>query len=1140
MTTFRWLIRTLWFFRWITLGIVLAAATASAVLGGSLLTGDSVHRTLREQMRRRLGRTQFVLSGEDLFFRPQLADEITARSGADAAPVVMLTGWAENADGSRRVNSVNVIGVDASLAKLSPSGRAPRLDDPAAGVVVNEALARRLDLRPGDPLVFAVRRQGGLAADSIFFPESHLHDSRRLTVAAVADENEFGPLSFYADTAAAMNIFLPREQLARWIDQGGKANAVLIASGIVAEEVQEALRLSLEPEDLALEVRRLEGSGWLEVRSRRVFIKEPVARRLQTADPSAVGVLSYFVNELRSGDHAVPYSIVSAVGAFGDGPWNLYTLLADDEIVLNEWTASRLRADAGDTVTLRYYVPASSRAGGLEDRSRAFKVRAVVPMMGTGADPTLMPDFPELADVENCRDWDPGIPIDLSKIRPEDEAYWDAYRGSPKAFVSLAAAQAMWANPYGALTAVRYAQNAGEAAVTRALREDFSPSDAGLAILDVAAPNRRSAVGMTDFAALFAGLSFFLVLSAVLLAAMIFYFAVEREGRRIGLLRAVGLTTGRVRRMIFAYGLLCAVVGALLGMAVAVGYTQLILMALRSLWSGAVADASVRFFFSLRPLLIGAAVTVVSAAAAMCFTLRRLTRRPPRELLAGREILSAPPRVHTAVLLVGILSILAAAGLVAGSLLSQQTNAAGIFFSAAGLLLLGFLLMARHCLGRAALASQGELRSLRALALRNTARRAGRSTAVLAVMACGVFLTAAVGLNQKSAPADLTDPQGPTGGFTLMAEAGIPVLHDLADPAARKELGLDEGPLREAKIVSLRLRAGEHAGCLNLNRASQPRLLGVSPEILKSQNAFSFQSVLDIEEIRSEESRRGDSSLAGGVNPRKPGQAESQAPKGRQVKTMESNSPWDLLNADLGPDVVPAVGDIGTVYWGLGLRIGDTLPRWDSAGRPFKLRIVALMHSSVLQGNLLISEDHFTRRFEDSPGRQVFLIRTDPAQADEAAALLTRRMRSKGMEVVSAAARLAELSTVENTYLAIFLVLGGLGLLLGTAGLALVVWLNVMDRRGELAMMRAVGFSRAQLTAMLEKEHAVLLLAAVAVGAVSALVAVLPALAMLPSRAGLLTLAVLLAAILLTGRLWIRLAARAALAGPALDALRSE
>lgn len=1098
MNTFRWLTRTLWHTRWITLGIILAAAVATAVLAGSLLTGDSVHQSLRAQMHRRLGDIRLVLAGEDLFFRPALAEDISTRHPVSTAPVIMLTGWAQNADGTRRANRVNIYGADGDLGALTPSGEPPQwLDYLSSGVIVNEALARRLNLSPGDPFVFAVQKQGGLAAESVLFPEQRLQDSRRLTVSAVAGDNELGPLSFHADTAAALNIFLPREQLAEWIGQPGRTNAILIGPGAEPDQISRTLQASLQPGDLALEVRRLD-RGPLEVRSRNVFIRQTVAAPLEQADPSAVSVLSYFVNAIEFDGRSVPYSIVSSFGAGGDGPWTLYTLLADNEIILNEWTASDLRADIGDRVTLRYFV-AGSKTQKLDERSRTFTVRAVVPMMGLGADPTLMPDFPELADVEDCTDWDPGIPIDLDKIRDIDEQYWDSYRGSPKAFVSSAAAREMWAGRFGSLTAVRYNPAVTPEQIAQTLRREVDPTAAGLAVLDVAAPARQSAAGMTDFAGLFAGLSFFLVLSAVILAGMIFYFGMERQSRQIGLLKALGLTTARVRRMYLAYGLVCALVAAPLGIALALGYTRLVLWALRSMWSDAVADASVEFFITARPLLIGAALALAAAVAAMALSLRRLTRKHPSELLAGREVLTPPPRTNRYMLWLGLLCLIAAAGLVAWAVAVQNINAAGVFFGAGGLLLLGFLLIARHVLRKTALASHAHLHSVRSLALRNTARRTGRSMAVLTVMACGVFLTAAVGLNEKSTPADVTDPSGPTGGFTLMAEAGISVLQNLADPAVRVDLGLDAPPLQNATIVPLRLREGEHAGCLNLNRASSPRLLGVNPNTLSERNAFAFQSTSE-----------------------------------------DTDTPWDLLSADLGPDVVPAVGDIGTVYWGLGLNVGDTLQQWDADGRPFQLQIVALMQSSVLQGNLLISEQNFVERFASVPGYRFFLVDADPARADEAAAILTQQLRTKGLAVVPAPVRLAELNAVENTYLAIFLVLGGLGLLLGTAGLGLVVWLNVLDRRGELAMMRAVGFNRPQLTAMLVREHSQLLLAAVVIGALSAAVAVAPALTLLRSETGLLTLALLLAAILLVGWLWIRLAAKAALAGPALDALRSE
>ena len=63
--------------------------------------------------------------------------------------------------------------------------------------------------------------------------------------------------------------------------------------------------------------------------------------------------------------------------------------------------------------------------------------------VGMAADPSLMPAFPGLADTENCRDWEPGIPIEVDRIRDIDEEYWDEHRGTPKAFVELGTGQGL-------------------------------------------------------------------------------------------------------------------------------------------------------------------------------------------------------------------------------------------------------------------------------------------------------------------------------------------------------------------------------------------------------------------------------------------------------------------------------------------------------------------------------------------------------------------------------------------------------------------------------------------------------------------------------------------------------------------------
>ena len=65
-------------------------------------------------------------------------------------------------------------------------------------------------------------------------------------------------------------------------------------------------------------------------------------------------------------------------------------------------------------------------------------------------------------------------------------------------------------------------------------------------------------------------------------------------------------------------------------------------------------------------------------------------------------------------------------------------------------------------------------------------------------------------------------------------------------------------------------------------------------------------------------------------------------------------------------------------------------------------------------------------------------------------------------------------------------------MVLGCFGLAAVVWRNVTEQRGELAVMHAVGFSRGTLRRLVLFEHLLMLVAGVLVGVLAAVIAVIP------------------------------------------------
>jgi len=258
-------------------------------------------------------------------------------------------------------------------------------------------------------------------------------------------------------------------------------------------------------------------------------------------------------------------------------------------------------------------------------------------------------------------------------------------------------------------------------------------------------------------------------------------------------------------------------------------------------------------------------------------------------------------------------------------------------------------------------------------------------------------------------------------------------------------------------------------------------------------------------------------------------------------------NPWLLLERELGPDEdsVPRVSVVlekNTANYSLDLwkGVGQTYDIRDGSGRPLRLVIVGLLGTSIFQGDLLISEKAFRRHFPEQSGYRFFLIETPSAEmatVQHVERVLERTLGDFGFTTETTGQRLAGFLAVQNTYLSTFQSLGGLGLLLGTFGLAAVQLRSVLERRRELALLRAVGFRRRMLAGMVTLENAMLLVAGLACGVLSAAIAVLPHFwsgsASIPwgSLAG--TLGLVLAVGLLAGLT----AVRSALRSPLLAAL---
>jgi hypothetical protein len=373
----------------------------------------------------------------------------------------------------------------------------------------------------------------------------------------------------------------------------------------------------------------------------------------------------------------------------------------------------------------------------------------------------------------------------------------------------------------------------------------------------------------------------------------------------------------------------------------------------------------------------------------------------------------------------------------------------------------------------------------------------------IALIAFATFVIVAVEAFKRDAAETTLDRHSGTGGYPLLLETLLPIVLDLNDAAGRDALNLPAaGALQNVRFDRFRVRPGEDASCLNLYQPKNPRILGATGSFINSAR-FAFQS-----------------SLA--------------------ATPEERANPWLLLNRELDGGVVPVITDANSMTYVLHMKLGDDFILPGSSEHPIKLRVVAALADSIFQGELIMAEQPFVRFFPEWEGYRFFLADAPASQTSPITELLESRLSDFGVDVASTRDRLAGFHRVEYTYLSTFQMLGGLGLVLGTLGLGAILLRNVLERRRELALLRALGYTQSDFLTMVVAENVWLLVCGLLIGTCCALLAIAPAFLDRGGRLPIATLALLLLGVLGTGLLASLGATVAALRSPLLPALRAE
>jgi putative ABC transport system permease protein len=1110
------------------LAVIAGVAIAVAVLSGALLVGESVKESLRSLLYQRLGATEYVVSA-DRFFSENLASDLKSTGDTtnswDNCAIIYLQGVVINERTGMRAHNVNVYGVDQRFWEFQ--GMVNQKASEGRATLVGDALGQRLEAKAGDDLLLRIETQQETPREFLYGRREDVGRTVRLVCDEVLPAERLGEFALRPNQGNIYSIFVPLQRLQKDLAQPSRANVILLSSKSQDDgfkKIRIALKEEFTLQDVGVKLRPTPSQTGIVIESTRVMLDESIAQaafeEAAAAEMKSSGVLTYLANSIRARGREIPYSLITAADlsqgamkSIGDvkssdaqrPPAGTY-----DPIWLSEWARKDLGISIGDPVEVDYYL--WEEDGRLVTRTARFSLAGEVPI-GGDVDAALTPEFPGITGTTNIRSWDPPFPIDLKRIRPQDEEYWKRYRATPKAFITLAKGQELWQNRFGKLTSVRIALpkdadwKSSQERLEQGIRNRIDPESAGFALAEVKKRGLDASQGSTDFGEYFIYFSFFIIAAAILLSILFFRLSVEQRVREIGTLLAVGFPLSTLQRIFLLEGALLAITGGLLGLFGSIGYGQLLVLGLRTWWGGAVGTSRLFLHVSYPDLCWGATAGTLASLGMIAWTLRGLRRVSARELLAG--VLESGSVRRRRVYLLGAISaltLLAAIIVLVGSAYRKIPDIAG-FFGAGLLLLVSILSLVALYLRRnhPRLISGYGWQAFFRLGARNAMNRPGRSLFCIALIASAAFIIVSMEAFRKDPQSISLAPASGTGGYPLIAESDLPIIYNPNSTEGREALGIPASEIPElgqVNFVPFRVRPGDDVSCLNLYAPQDPKILGASHSFIAGDR-FAFQDSL------------------------------ASTPE-------KKNNPWLLLESKPQDGAIPAIGDANTIQYILHLSLGQEFEVRRSNGTPVRMRLVGALRDSILQGELVISEANFVGVFPEQEGYRFFLLDVPQGSAESLIQPLDEHLANWGFSTESTRERLAAYHKVENTYLSTFQSLGALGLILGTAGLAAVLLRNVLERRRELALLRAVGYRRQTLAVIIVAENIVLLILGLAGGTICALLSIIPALHARGGSFPLAMVSLILAGVLFVGVMSSVLAVIAALRSPLLEALKSE
>ncbi len=1061
----------------------------SSIITGSLLTGRSVRKSLAETNEKKLYGTDYVISTVNKFFPDELADRIKGSAGTNGVEGIIETGgWVTNFKSGAAVLDVQVFGVRNTFFSFNDTD--DKLQTGAGETVINARLAEKLDLNTGDNIIIRIPNPSDIPVEAPFKPEEDAYVSLIMEVAEILDNR--GPEYFSLDInqAQPFNVFVPLSVFKDYFNGSEKINRILLHSepDLSPSGAEDLLNNAFTLKDAGFYSRYSESARQYELLSERVFITEAEQSLITGSLPGSGPVLTYLVNSLETGSSATPYSFVAALPEilYDDAP-------EGSDIIINEWLAKDLGAVSGDSLYMGYYTMGPYKT--LMENRAGFIISDIISMNDEWSDPHLMPPFPGISGKESCSNWDAGFPVDLSLIRDKDEEYWNKYSGCPKAYINYETGKELWSNNFGNATAIRLPAGTDLAESLERLEGNIHPGQLGFTVSNMKNKTLEAANNSVDFSTLFLSLGSFIMLSSVILLILVVSIQFETRKNQITTLSALGFNKKTIFRILITEFMPIALAGSIAGVFTGLLINNLIIMSLNSVWQGAVQTDTLEASSDPLSMFMGLIITVLLVLVVVILQLRSHLGKKRNGIKHHEK--NTISKISSPLL---ILSACISIVMIIISIIKGNNNTSTWFLS--GILVFITLLMFQLTLifGKYRKFRKGAPASV-SYSWSYYAHHPSRALTPVIFLAAGLFTVIITGANRKSFDTDLLSRESGTGGYLIWGETFSPLIYDMNSSKGQYEYNLDSEIFDDARFIQVREQKGNDASCLNLNQVKTPPVLGIDINNFTGDGAFSFATVM---------------------------------------KGSEETRPWNYLNmaTDSG-NTIYGVIDQTVLQWNMGKEAGDTIFLTAENGTVINVVLAAGLKNSVFQGNLIISLDNFNRFFPSVPGSNIFLLDGNPGKLELYMKSLSDGLSSYGTELSPSYEKLASFYIVTNTYLTVFLTLGGFGLIMGVLGLGFVLLRNLYIRKTEYALMIAEGFGLSGLRKMILGEHALILLAGIFTGTVPALISTLPSL-LSDTKVPFALLGSIILAIALTGLASIYITVKRIVGRSLTESLRKE